>query len=122
MTIDKDRRIGSLSDQVGDLLKQLDEAKKLQDQQAEAAEREAVQKASLKASLNLNPITVVSPTEEIAARKDTSYTVSMKVLEKSVRGITELFYDKFRNIAYFDQEDLLAAFKRIYGSDDLKDI
>jgi len=85
-------------------LKQLDEAKKLQDQQAEAAEKEAVQKASLKASLNLNPVAVVSPTEEIAVRKDTSYAVSMQVLEKSVRGITELFYDKFRNIAYFDQD------------------
>jgi len=90
------------------LLKQLDEAKKLQDQQAEAAEkeeaeREAVRKSSsLKSSLNLNPLPVLSPTEEIAIRKNTSYEVSMQVLEKSVRGITELFYDKFRNIAYFN--------------------
>lgn len=45
---------------------------------------------------------MISPAEEIAIRKTTSYEVSMQVLEKSVRGITELFYDKFRNIAYFN--------------------
>lgn len=54
--------------------------------------------------------------DEIALRKTTSYNASISILEKSVRSITEVFYDKFRNTAYFNQEDMIAKLKEKFGA------
>lgn len=54
--------------------------------------------------------------DEIALRKTTSYNASISILEKSVRSITEVFYDKFRNTAYFNQEDMISKLKEKFGA------
>lgn len=130
----KDRKIGLLDEQVGNLKNDLEELreklgntemtseeekqallreinenkKKIEDMSndlnnltATASEKQ-IKVEEVKKETPITPKAALEPQEEMKIRKTTSYEASISILEKSVRGITEIFYDKFRNIAYFN--------------------
>ncbi|KAL4469498.1 hypothetical protein ABPG74_004751 [Tetrahymena malaccensis] len=136
----KDRKIGLLEEQVEALQTQLKEISERlgvveityeEEKQALIRDVDAKKKQIEELYNKINNITAsntekeVKPEpvqsqpitqEEIELRKTTSYNASISILEKSVRNITEIFYDKFRNTAYFSQQELIEKLKQKFGA------